>query len=292
MQDKRNPKLHVLAASQTKVIRCLPSYFSRLSDVATLLPNKDKDVLTEEGVRNVLDELKKKFDFVVLDSPAGIESGAKQAMFFADDAIICVNPEVSSCRDSDKMVGFIASKSERATLDLEPVQQHLLVTRWNAERAELGEMLSLADIKEILGLPLLGVIPESPAVLTASNMGQPVIMGEGDVAEAYKDLVARFLGEERELQFIKPKPQVRIKEVLLQHSYLLIRLPCTPLSLSPGFIHAFVRMNEKVLSEHDEAGYRIFTTTVPPQHNHNPMVYVFRWGLRLPISLKSKAVEV
>jgi septum site-determining protein MinD len=184
IKDKREPNLYLLAASQTK----------------------DKTSLTEEGVGKVIEDLSVDFDFVLCDSPAGIESGARHAMYFADDAIICTNPELSSCRDSDKMVGFIDSKAKKAAELGGKVRQWLLITRYNPERVAAEESLSLEDIRDILGLPLIGVIPESKHVLTSSNMGQPVILGKGnDASEAYKDMVDRFLGQEKELRFIHPK---------------------------------------------------------------------------------------
>ena len=182
IKDKRVEGLYVLAASQTK----------------------DKDALTEEGVKKVLDDLKSDgFDFIVCDSPAGIEKGAQLAMHFADEAIVVSNPEVSSVRDSDRMLGLLASKSHRAINNLGTIKQHLLVTRYSPTRAEAGEMMSVEDMLEILAVPLLGVIPESHAVLNASNAGQPVIMDlESDAGQAYEDAVARLLGEERPLRFL------------------------------------------------------------------------------------------
>ena len=179
IKDKRQPNLFILAASQTK----------------------DKTILTEESVGALLAELRKQFEYIVCDSPAGIESGAKHAMYFSDEAIICTNPELSSCRDSDKMIGFIASNSHRAVTNREPVLQRLLVTRYDPARAEKEESLSLHDIQELLGLPLIGVIPESKSVLTSTNLGQPVIMGDDRAGEAYKDVVKRFLGEETPFRF-------------------------------------------------------------------------------------------
>jgi septum site-determining protein MinD len=184
IKDKREPNLYLLAASQTK----------------------DKTSLTEEGVGKVIEDLSAEFDFVLCDSPAGIESGARHAMYFADDAIICTNPELSSCRDSDKMVGFIDSKAKKAAELGGKVRQWLLITRYDPERVAAEESLSMQDIGDILGLPLIGVIPESKHVLTSSNMGQPVILGaKSDAAEAYKDMVDRFLGKEVELRFVHPK---------------------------------------------------------------------------------------
>jgi len=182
IKDKRVDGLFVLAASQTK----------------------DKDALTEEGVKKVFDELTADgFDYVICDSPAGIEKGAQLAMHFADEAIVVSNPEVSSVRDSDRMLGLLASKSHRAIHGMEPIRQHLLVTRYSPVRAEAGEMMSVEDMLEILAVPLLGVIPESPSVLNASNAGQPVIMDKAsDAGQAYEDAVARLLGEERPLRFM------------------------------------------------------------------------------------------
>ena len=151
----------------------------------------------------MLDELRVHFDYIVCDSPAGIESGARHAMYFSDEAIICTNPELSSCRDSDKMIGFIASNSLRAKKGADPVKQSLLVTRYDPSRAHKEESLSLEDIHELLGLPLVGVIPESRAVLTSTNLGQPVINIDGDKAgEAYKDVVKRFLGQDIPLRYV------------------------------------------------------------------------------------------
>ncbi|RHY35278.1 hypothetical protein DYB32_000256 [Aphanomyces invadans] len=181
IKDKRLDKLSLLAASQTR----------------------DKTALTEDGVAKVLDELKTQFDYIVCDSPAGIESGAHHAMFFADEAIIVTNPELSSCRDSDKMIGFIASKSLRAQQGRSPVIQRLLINRYDAARAANDD--SLSDIQEMLALPLVGVIPESVQVLNASNMGQPVIASKDDKAAiAFEDTVARFLGDDRPMKFLVP----------------------------------------------------------------------------------------
>lgn len=166
---------------------------------------KDKDALTEEGVKRVLDDLKAEgFDFIVCDSPAGIERGAQLAMFFADEAIVVSNPEVSSVRDSDRMLGILASKSLRAKNGETPIREHLLITRYSPNRVEAGEMLSIEDMLEILAVPLLGVIPESPAVLQASNAGRPVILDTtADAGLAYQDAVARLLGESRPMRFIE-----------------------------------------------------------------------------------------
>lgn len=181
IKDKRVNGLAVLPASQTR----------------------DKDALTREGVQKVLDELAESFDYIVCDSPAGIEVGAQMAMYFADAAIVVTNPEVSSVRDSDRMLGILASKSRRAENNDDPIEEHLLLTRYSAERVDRGEMLSVDDVLDILNIDLLGVIPESQAVLSASNAGTPVILDEdSDAGQAYHDMVARFLGEEREHRFL------------------------------------------------------------------------------------------
>ncbi|MBZ8141516.1 septum site-determining protein MinD [Rubrivivax gelatinosus] len=181
IKDKNCENLFVLAASQTR----------------------DKDALVQDGVERVLAELAELgFDYVVCDSPAGIETGALMAMHFADEALIVTNPEVSSVRDSDRILGMLSSKTRRAIDGQEPVKEHLLITRYDPERVEDGQMLSLKDVQEILRIPLIGVVPESEAVLSASNQGLPAIhLKDTDVAEAYKDVVARFLGEERPMRF-------------------------------------------------------------------------------------------
>jgi septum site-determining protein MinD len=181
IKDKQVDTLFVLPASQTR----------------------DKDALTKEGVEKVLNDLAAMgFDYIVCDSPAGIETGALLAMHFADEALVVTNPEVSSVRDSDRILGMLASKTRRAIEGHEGVKEHLLITRYNPSRVQDGHMLSLEDIQEILRIPLLGVVPESETVLQASNQGLPAIhLKESDVAGAYQDLVARFLGEDRPMRF-------------------------------------------------------------------------------------------
>ena len=174
IKDKRVEKLYILPASQTR----------------------DKDALTKEGVERVLKEMNDEFDYIICDSPAGIEAGAMMALYFADEAIVTTNPEVSSVRDSDRILGILQSKSKRAELGLEPVKEHLLLTRYNPERVDSGEMLSVEDVKDILAIDLLGVIPESTSVLNASNSGQPVVLDqESDAGQAYSDAINRLLGE-------------------------------------------------------------------------------------------------
>ncbi|NVK30254.1 MAG: septum site-determining protein MinD [Gammaproteobacteria bacterium] len=181
IRDKRVKDLYILPASQTR----------------------DKDALTKEGVAKVLDELKSEgFEYVVCDSPAGIEAGALMALYFADEAIIVTNPEVSSVRDSDRILGILQSRSKRAEDGGEPVVEHLLITRYDPERVEKGQMLSIDDVSELLSVELIGVIPESKDVLEASNAGMPVILSEdSNAAQAYDDSIARLLGEQRPMRF-------------------------------------------------------------------------------------------
>jgi septum site-determining protein MinD len=187
IKDKQCENLSVLAASQTR----------------------DKDALTKEGVEKVLADLSAMgFEYIVCDSPAGIETGAMLAMHFADEALVVTNPEVSSVRDSDRILGMLSSKTKRAIDGAEPVKEHLLITRYNPNRVDQGQMLSLEDIQDILRIRLIGVIPESETVLLASNQGLPAVHMQGtDVAEAYKDVVARFLGEEKTMRFTEPVKQ-------------------------------------------------------------------------------------
>lgn len=182
IKDKRLENLYILAASQTR----------------------DKDALTLEGVEKVINELAEQFDYVICDSPAGIEKGAHLAMYLADEAIVVTNPEVSSVRDSDRMLGLLSSKSKRAEDGHEPITEHLLLTRYSAERVEKGEMLSVNDVEDILSIKMIGVIPESQAVLKASNQGVPVILDEeSDAGQAYSDAVERLLGKDIPHRFLE-----------------------------------------------------------------------------------------
>ncbi|MFM9927369.1 septum site-determining protein MinD [Variovorax sp. H27-G14] len=182
IKDKQCDNLFVLAASQTR----------------------DKEALTQEGVEKILSDLAAMdFEYIICDSPAGIETGAMMAMYFADEALVVTNPEVSSVRDSDRILGMLSSKTKRAKDGNEPIKEHLLITRYNPNRVAGGQMLSLEDIQDILRIKLIGVIPESESVLHASNQGVPAIHDkETDVAQAYLDVVARFLGEDRPMRFV------------------------------------------------------------------------------------------
>jgi septum site-determining protein MinD len=184
IKDRRLDNLSILPASQTR----------------------DKDALTQDGVEKILDELRGQFDYVVCDSPAGIERGAQMAMYFADEAVVVTNPEVSSVRDSDRVLGLLSSKTRRAETGADPVKPHLLLTRYDAGRVAKGEMLPLDDILEILAIPLLGIIPESTAVLRASNVGSPVVLdGKSTAAKAYEDAVSRLMGDQIEMRIQKPE---------------------------------------------------------------------------------------
>ena len=192
IKDKRCEKLYILPASQTR----------------------DKDALTKEGVGKVLQDLAKDFEYIICDSPAGIETGAMMALYFADIAIVTTNPEVSSVRDSDRILGMLQSKSKRAEEGLEPVKEYLLLTRYSPKRVSSGEMLSVEDVEDILAIPLIGVIPESQAVLKASNSGVPVILDqESDAGKAYSDSVDRLLGEELPLRFVTEQKKGFLKRI-------------------------------------------------------------------------------
>jgi len=178
IRDKRLDKLALLAASQTR----------------------DKDALTEDGVQRVIASLRQMFDWVICDSPAGIERGATLAMRYADTAIIVTNPEVSSVRDSDRIIGILDAKTLKAERG-ERVDKHLLITRYDQARAARGEMLNIDDVLEILSTPLLGIVPESEEVLRASNLGSPVTLNNSNSgpARAYFDAARRLMGEDIEM---------------------------------------------------------------------------------------------
>lgn len=184
VRDKRVPNLSLLATSQTA----------------------DKDALTPEGIDRVMELLRHEFDYVICDSPAGIEHGAMMALQHADHALVVCNPEVTSVRDADRIMGYIAARSRRAQHGLAPVQEHLMVTRFNEERARRGEMLSLAEIQDILAMPLLGVIPESQQVLRGSNAGRPTSLdAASEPGRAYRAACARFLQETRPIATRAPQ---------------------------------------------------------------------------------------
>ena len=193
IKDKRIDNLYILPASQTR----------------------DKDALTIEGIARVMHKLKKaEFDYIVCDSPAGIEKGAKMALYFADEAIVTTNPEVSSVRDSDRILGILQSESKRSKMNEEPVKEHLLITRYNPARVKDGQMLSVDDIVDLLAIPLLGIIPESPSVLESSNAGKPVILDEeSEAGQAYADAIDRLLGEAKPHRFMEIQKKGLLKRL-------------------------------------------------------------------------------
>jgi len=181
IKDKRISNLFILPASQTR----------------------DKDALSTEGIGEVISALQQNFEYIICDSPAGIEKGAMAAMYYADEALVVTNPEVSSVRDSDRIIGMLASKTRRAEQDLAPVKEHLVITRYDPLRVNNGDMLSSDDVNDILAIPFLGVVPESKSVLAASNSGIPVTLDdENDAGDAYFDIVDRFLGQDRPFRFM------------------------------------------------------------------------------------------
>ena len=184
IKDKKHENLFILPASQTR----------------------DKDALTDAGIAEIINEIRKEFDYIICDSPAGIEKGALSAMYHADQAIIVTNPEISSVRDSDRIIGMLASKTHRAENQMSPVKEHLLVTRYSPDRVAIGDMLNVTDICEILSIPLLGVIPESKSILKASNIGVPVTNDyESDAGIAYNDAIKRLLGKKVPMRFVQTR---------------------------------------------------------------------------------------
>lgn len=192
IRDKKAEGLYILPASQTR----------------------DKDSLTQEGVESIINELKAdNFEFIICDSPAGIERGAFMAMYFADEAVVVTNPEVSSVRDSDRVLGLLQSKTQKAEQG-DSIKEHLLITRYSPERVDDGDMLSLEDILDILAIPLIGAIPESESVLQASNRGIPVVLDQQSRAgQAYADVVRRFLGETVPHRFLEVEKKGILKRL-------------------------------------------------------------------------------
>ncbi|MDE2581454.1 MAG: septum site-determining protein MinD [Rhodospirillales bacterium] len=186
IRDKRLENLSLLPASQTR----------------------DKDALTPEGVERIVGELREKFDWIICDSPAGIERGATLAMRHADMAVVVTNAEVSSVRDSDRIIGLLDSKTLRAEQG-QRMPKHLLLTRYDTARASRGEMLKVDDVLEILSIPLLGIIPESQDVLRASNLGAPVTLASpaSVAARAYAEAGKRLKGEQIQVTVPAAEPR-------------------------------------------------------------------------------------
>lgn len=193
IKDKRLDQLAILPTSQTR----------------------DKEALTKDGVERVLQQMSEEFDYVICDSPAGIEHGAYMAMYHADEAIVVANPEVSSVRDSDRILGLLNSKTRRAERNEDRVKQHLLLTRYDPARVARGEMLRVEDVLDILAIPLLGVVPESESVLRASNLGMPVVLGDRSAAgQAYMDAVSRLMGQQIEHRLLAPERRGLLQRLL------------------------------------------------------------------------------
>lgn len=183
INDKRTKNLYFLPASQTN----------------------DKNILNKEKVRTLLEDLKKDFDIIVLDSPAGIESGFEHSIFLADRALVVSTPDVSAVRDADRVIGIIDAKSQKAK-DGEEVIKHVIINRLKPELVESGSMLSVEDVLNILALPLIGVIPDDEKIITSTNEGEPIYYDKhSQAAEAYRRIARRVLGEEVEFLELKSK---------------------------------------------------------------------------------------
>jgi len=181
IRSKSSPNLYFLPASQTK----------------------DKSVLDSKKIEKLLIELRERFEYVILDAPAGIESGFEHTIEYADEAIVVVNPEVSSIRDSDRAIGILDSKSKKVLNGGEVVKQ-LIINRLDPEMVEKGEMLSKEDILEILGIELLGIVPEDRGVIDASNQGQPIILNDkSEAGKAYRRIAKRLCGQKTPI--VEPK---------------------------------------------------------------------------------------
>jgi septum site-determining protein MinD len=174
IKDKRIPNLHFIPASQTK----------------------DKNILNKEKVEKLLNSLKEEFDYIIVDSPAGIESGFEHSIFLADRAIVVTTPEISAVRDADRVIGIIDAKSQKA-IDGQEVEKHIIVNRLKPELIEKGDMLSVEDVLHILSLPLIGVVPDTEEIVSSTNLGEPIIHNEKSVAgEAFRRIAKRIEGDD------------------------------------------------------------------------------------------------
>ena len=174
IKDKRTPALHFIPASQTK----------------------DKNILNKEKVKKLLDDLKNEFDYIIIDSPAGIESGFEHSIFLADRAIVVTTPEISAVRDADRVIGIIDAKSQKA-IDGKEVEKHIIVNRLKPELVQRGDMLSVEDVLHILSLPLIGVVPDTEEIVSSTNLGEPIVHNEKSLAgEAFRRIAKRIEGEE------------------------------------------------------------------------------------------------
>ena len=183
IKDKRTPNLHFLPASQTK----------------------DKSVLNKDKVEKLIKNLKKDFDYILIDSPAGIESGFEHSIFLADRALIVTTPEVSAIRDADRVIGIIDAKSKKAQ-NGEEVDKRIIINRIKPELVEKGEMLPIEDVLDLLSLPLIGVIPDDEEIVKSTNIGKPIVLDEKSfVGEAFRRVARRIEGEDVPFLDLKTK---------------------------------------------------------------------------------------
>jgi septum site-determining protein MinD len=183
IKDKRTQNLHFLPASQTK----------------------DKTVLDKQKVEKLINDLKEKFDYILIDSPAGIESGFEHSIYLADRALVVTTPEISAVRDADRVIGIIDAKSKKAQ-EGEEVQKHIIINRLKPELVEKGEMLSVEDVLHILALPLIGVVPDDEDIVKSTNLGEPIVLNEKSlVGEAFRRIARRIEGEDVEFLDLKSK---------------------------------------------------------------------------------------
>ncbi len=167
IKDKRFPGLSLLPAAQTK----------------------DKDAVNEEQMKKLCEELKESYDYIVLDCPAGIEQGFKNAVAGADRAIVVTTPEVSAVRDADKIIGMLNAYGV--------TEYKLLVNRVRVDMVKRGDMINLDDIMDILGIQLIGVVPDDENIIVSTNRGEPVILNDkSQSGQAYKNIASRIMGQE------------------------------------------------------------------------------------------------
>ena len=168
VKDKKNPNLCLLAAAQTR----------------------DKTAVTEEQLKNICEELKKDFDFILVDCPAGIEQGFQNAVAGASEAIVVTTPEMSAVRDADRIIGLLESKEEIKSYKL-------LLNRVRPNLIKSNDMMSVEDVVEILSAQLIGIIPEDTGIITSTNKGEPIVNDEKSLAgQAYNNVAKRIIGED------------------------------------------------------------------------------------------------
>lgn len=183
IQDKFSKNLHFIPASQ----------------------NQDKTILDKAKVNALLEQLKPLYDIILLDSPAGIESGFEHAIAFADRSLVISTPDVSSVRDADRVIGIIDAKSLKAQQGGE-VRKDIIINRIKPDLVQKGDMLSVDDVLKILALPLIGVVLDDEKVISSTNTGEPVVRDmKSKSGEAYRRIAKRILGEEVEYMELKSK---------------------------------------------------------------------------------------